>query len=141
MNGQEPDSNSGEEPQERYYDAQRFTFNVPSANERRASRTSSYDEPYDGSYTYYPAQLDSSQASYNSVPSSTLGAQQRPQFNASQSYTDSQGSTSRPQSGVFDLSVYDTTSGGSLSAPSHKLGFDHGSLYPPGVPYGSGSES
>ncbi|ESK89185.1 ste-12 alpha [Moniliophthora roreri MCA 2997] len=144
MNSQEHDGNSGEEPQERYYDAQRFTFNVPSTNERQPpSRTSSYDEPYNGSYTYYPAHVDSSQPSYNSVPSSALGAQQRPQFSASQSYTDShpQGSASRPQSGVFDLSVYDATSGGSVSAPSHKLAFDHGSLYPPGMPYGSGSES
>ncbi|KAK7045967.1 hypothetical protein VNI00_006962 [Paramarasmius palmivorus] len=148
----EHDVNVGDD-QERYYDGQRFAFDVPVTGARQPpSRNSSYEQGF-----YHPANVPHSGATqgnpewhratpspaFSNISVPSFGTQQRPQFDTSQSYTESQSQrpASRPQSGVFDLSIYDNASSGSLSAPSHQVAFDHGSLYPPGVPYSSGSES
>ncbi|KAK7045987.1 hypothetical protein VNI00_006982 [Paramarasmius palmivorus] len=150
--GSEHDVNDGD-GRESYDDGQPFAFGVPVAGATQPpSQTSSYERGF-----YHPANLppsgatqgnpewhrDTPSPAFSTTSAPSFGTHQRPQFDTSQSYTDSQSQrpASRPQSGVFDLSIHDNASSGSITPPSHQVAFDHGSLHPPGVPYSSGSES
>ncbi|KAL0068252.1 hypothetical protein AAF712_004637 [Marasmius tenuissimus] len=138
-------------------DAHRFSFNVPIPGRSEPQRTSSYDS-YGSSYesgSYYPSNhVDvppntgdwmraTPSPAFSTVsipPGSSAGYPQRPMTGFS-GRSSRQSSRSRPSSGMFDLNIYDSASAVTASAPSHKVGFDHGSLLPPNVYSGSESGS